>query len=131
MVRLQQEKGRAVPLRGMTSESYIEGKVRQWCLVNDVLCKKFTPMGENGYPDRIFLFRGKCVFIELKATGKKLRPLQSERLRELRSYGFVAEWHDNVDDAIKTLCTSFFPGNVDKTGAVTGSSGIPARPRTR
>ena len=94
-------------------EAPIESKVRQWCLANGVLCKKFTPMGEVGYPDRIFLKEGKCVFIELKATGKKPRPLQAERLSELQSYGFVAEWHDNVESAIETLRAAFFPRDRD------------------
>lgn len=52
------------------------------------LCMKFTSPGLDGVPDRIVLLpHGKMAFIELKAPGKKLRPLQELRAKQLRDLG--------------------------------------------
>lgn len=41
---------------------------------------KFVSPGFDGVPDRLVLLPGgKCAFVELKAPGKKLRPLQEKR----------------------------------------------------
>ena len=50
---------------------------------------KFVSPGVSGVPDRIVqLPGGRIFFIELKAPGKKLRPLQEYRVKELRNLGF-------------------------------------------
>ena len=54
------------------------------------LCLKFVPLSLNGVPDRlVFLPNGKFGFIELKAPGKKLRPLQEKRKAQLELLGFL------------------------------------------
>jgi hypothetical protein len=53
------------------------------------LCLKFTSPGMAGVPDRLVLFpKGRLFFVELKAPGKKLRPLQLKRKKQLESLGF-------------------------------------------
>ncbi len=50
---------------------------------------KFTSPGTDGMPDRILLFPGgKIAFVEVKAPGKKPRPLQLTRHAALRRLGF-------------------------------------------
>ena len=50
---------------------------------------KFVSPGFDGVPDRIVLLpRGRIAFIELKAKGRKMRPLQVRRKRQLESLGF-------------------------------------------
>ena len=50
---------------------------------------KFVSPGMNGVPDRIVLMPdGKMAFVELKAPGKKPRPLQLKRKRMLERLGF-------------------------------------------
>lgn len=50
---------------------------------------KFTSPGTCGVPDRIVLIPGgRTVFVELKAPGEKLEPLQQKRAQELRSLGY-------------------------------------------
>lgn len=50
---------------------------------------KLTSQTANGLPDRLVLFfPGKCVFVELKAPGKQLRPLQRKRRYQLMKLGF-------------------------------------------
>lgn len=70
-------------------ENEIEQKV-VWA-VKDMggICPKFISPGLDGMPDRLALFPGgKLAFIELKAYGKKLRPLQVRRKRQLETLGF-------------------------------------------
>ena len=50
---------------------------------------KLTSQTANGLPDRLVLFPpAKTVFVELKAPGKMLRPLQIKRKRQLNALGF-------------------------------------------
>lgn len=53
------------------------------------ICPKFVSPGFDGMPDRLVLLPGGAVgFVEVKAPGKKLRPLQGSRHRLLRKLGF-------------------------------------------
>ena len=50
---------------------------------------KFVTPGMIGVPDRIVLMNnGNMAFIELKAPGKKLRPIQEKRKSQIESLGF-------------------------------------------
>ena len=50
---------------------------------------KFTSPGYDGMPDRLVLLpNGILAFVELKAPGKKLRPLQVRRKAQLEGLGF-------------------------------------------
>ena len=50
---------------------------------------KLTSQTTNGLPDRLVLFfPAKTVFVELKAPGKQLRPLQRKRRYQLMKLGF-------------------------------------------
>ena len=54
------------------------------------LAPKFISPGLDGVPDRLVLLPGgKLAFIELKAPGKELRPLQVRRKRQLEALGFL------------------------------------------
>lgn len=49
-------------------------------------------------PDRIVLLpEGKIVFIELKAPGKKPRPIQKYRIKELIALGFRVKVIDSIE----------------------------------
>lgn len=50
---------------------------------------KFVSPGNAGVPDRLVcLPGGRIIFIELKAKGRKSRPLQLKKQKELRDLGF-------------------------------------------
>ncbi len=50
---------------------------------------KLTSQTANGLPDRLVLFfPAKTVFVELKAPGKQMRPLQRKRRYQLMKLGF-------------------------------------------
>ncbi len=53
------------------------------------LAPKFVSPGLDGVPDRLVLLPGgRIAFIELKAQGKTLRPLQVRRKKQLEALGF-------------------------------------------
>lgn len=53
------------------------------------LAIKFVSPGLSGVPDRLVLMPGGHVaFIELKAPGRKMRPLQVRRAKQLGALGF-------------------------------------------
>lgn len=58
---------------------------------------KLTSQTANGLPDRLVLFfPAKTVFVELKAPGKVLRPLQIKRRCQLMKLGFPVLCIDRV-----------------------------------
>lgn len=60
------------------------------------LCIKLTSPSLDGIPDRLVLLpEGKCGFVECKAPGKKPRPLQVKRRRQLQRLGFKVYVLDN------------------------------------
>jgi hypothetical protein len=53
------------------------------------LAPKFTSPGLDGVPDRLVLLPdGRLAFVEVKAPGQKMRPLQLLRKRQLEELGF-------------------------------------------
>jgi len=58
-------------------------------------------------PDRIILLpKGKVIFVELKAPGKSLRPLQIKRKEQLESLGFkvyIIDSYEKVDVFIQEV----------------------------
>lgn len=62
------------------------------------ICPKFISPGLAGMPDRLALLPGgKMAFIELKAYGKKPRPLQVRRKRQLETLGFSVYCIDSAE----------------------------------
>ena len=58
---------------------------------------KLTSQTANGLPDRLVLFfPAKTVFVELKAPGKMMRPLQRKRRYQLMKLGFPVLCIDRV-----------------------------------
>lgn len=69
---------------------------------------KLTCPGTAGMPDRLVLLPGgRALFVELKAPGRKLRPLQRKRFRQLRHLGFQVYKIDSVV-AIKRFIAEVF-----------------------
>lgn len=61
------------------------------------LALKFISPGFVGVPDRIILMpNGKIAFAELKAKGKKPRPIQARRIEQLKKLGFKVYVIDNT-----------------------------------
>ena len=61
------------------------------------ICRKVVSPGIDGVPDRLVLMPGKKIaFVELKAPGKKPRPLQIKRMKQLSALGFPCYVLDDV-----------------------------------
>ena len=68
------------------------------------LCWKFTSPGTAGVPDRIILMpKGHIAFVETKAPGETMRPLQEKRKRQLESLGFKVFCLDSARDIPKVI----------------------------
>ena len=62
------------------------------------IAPKFTSPGFDGMPDRLVLLPcGRMGFVELKAPGRKPRPLQLVRHRLLRRLGFKVYVIDEIN----------------------------------
>ena len=70
---------------------------------------KFVSPGLDGVPDRIILLPGrKIAFVELKAPGKKTRPLQEKRKRQLEGLGFpvyVIDSPEQIGGVLDEICS--------------------------
>ena len=70
-------------------EKIIEQKFRTAVKAVGGVAVKFVSPGMDGVPDRLALLPGgRMAFVEVKAPGKKPRPLQEARHRLLRRLGF-------------------------------------------
>jgi hypothetical protein len=88
-------------------EKQIEARLKREVKKIGGLALKFASPGNAGVPDRIVLLpKGKVVFVELKAPGKNLRPLQIKRKEQLETLGFkvyVIDSYEKVDVFIQEV----------------------------
>ena len=79
-------------------EKYIEQKLVAAVKSMGGMAPKFVSPGIDGMPDRIVLLpMGKIAFVECKATGKKMRPLQNKRKKQLEAFGFLVYCLDDIE----------------------------------
>lgn len=65
---------------------------------------KFVSPGVSGVPDRIVLLPGgKFIFIELKAPGKILSPIQAFRRKEFNKLGFETKVIDSIESVLQFI----------------------------
>ena len=91
-------------------EKDIESKLVAEAKKRGCIPVKLLSANYNGLPDRLILSPGeKCGFIELKASGKKPRPLQLKRHAQLRSLGFkvyVVDGVEQIKEVLDEICTA-------------------------
>ena len=79
-------------------EKQIEQKLVQAVRKLGGMCLKFVSPNFDGMPDRLIILPGgKIAFAELKAPGKKPRPLQIARHKALMGLGFRVYIIDSVE----------------------------------
>ena len=89
-------------MRESAIERHLVAQVKQ----HGGLCWKITSPNLRGVPDRLVITPTALVWVELKAPGKKLGPLQRRRHAELARLGQAVHVLDSihaVDELIKTL----------------------------
>ena len=86
------------------TEKIIEQKLVRAVKKGGGMALKFVSPGLDGVPDRIVLLpMGRIAFVELKALGKKMRPLQVRRKRQLEGLGFLVYCIDRVEQIGEVL----------------------------
>lgn len=83
-------------------ESYGVRKMRQ----ADILFYKFVSPSRAGVPDRIAMYGGRVVFVELKRPGGKPRGLQIKVHETMRAHGMdvrVIDSKEGIDALIEEL----------------------------
>lgn len=86
------------------TESTLERRIGLFCKAHGLLYYKFSSPGRRGVPDRMIVGPGqKVMFLEIKAPGKKPTKLQLHEIAKLKENGFVAEWVDNLFDALELI----------------------------
>ncbi len=90
-------------------ERDIEKYLVKKCKELNVYCRKFSSPQQRSVPDRILIYKGVTVFVELKATGKLPEPAQRRELDRIIEHGALA-LHVNsitaIDHLLGALCTT-------------------------
>lgn len=91
-------------------ESLIEQHLVKEVNRRDGLCLKFNSQSMTGIPDRIILMKnGTVAFVEVKQKGKKPRPLQELRMKQLRRLGFkvyTLDEKEKIGEILDEICST-------------------------
>jgi hypothetical protein len=77
-------------------EAKIQSKIRNYLAQEGWMVQK-QETSKNGFPDLMAIGVGEVIFIEVKATGKKPRPLQIEVIKQINDREIHANWFDDFD----------------------------------
>ena len=85
-------------------EKAVEAKLTRAVKAEGGMCPKLVSPGTDGMPDRMVLLpKGRIGFVEVKAPGKKPRPLQQRRHEQLRDLGFTVSVLDDPEQIPEIL----------------------------
>jgi len=85
-------------------EKNIEKKLVEETGIRGGMAVKLVSPGLDGMPDRLVLMPGgKMAFVELKAPGGRLRPIQRVRIRQLVALGYGVYVVDSMDQIREVL----------------------------
>ena len=88
-------------------EKRIEQKLVKMTSQSGGVALKFISPGCAGVPDRLVLMPvGKAAFVEVKAPGRKPRPLQIRRISQLRRLGFrvfVVDGTEQIEEVLQKI----------------------------
>ena len=91
-------------------ESLIEQHLVREVNRREGLCLKFNSQSMTGIPDRIILMKnGTVAFVEVKQKGKKPRPLQELRMKQLRQLGFkvyTLDEKEKIGEILDEICST-------------------------
>lgn len=90
-------------------EKKIESYLREQVKKHGGIAFKFVSPGYSGVPDRLVIMpSGKILFVEVKDTGKKLRPLQQSIINTLRALNArceVVDSKEQINELVYDLLT--------------------------
>ena len=96
-------------------ERDIETYLVKRCKEIGALCDKFTSPQRRSVPDRLIIFNGRVLFVELKATGKKPTEAQVRDHDRRRAAGAEVVWLDSkegVDEVILAIKKTWFGAGI-------------------
>ena len=73
------------------------------------LCYKLVSPGCSGVPDRMIIYKGRVVFVELKQTRGRLSPIQQVTIEKMRRHGatvYVVYGSAGVDSMLEEVMPS-------------------------
>lgn len=76
-------------------EKMVEAQVCDYAESKNCEVLKLNLKGRRGWPDRLFIFRGKVLFIEFKRLGERLTSLQKFVHGVLQGHGMRVEVVDD------------------------------------
>ena len=88
-------------------EETVEKHLIDLCKANDIYIMKVVPTVTNGLPDRLLLYKGFAIFVELKQPDERPRVKQWHEIKKLNKYA-TAMYLDTielVDELIQTITT--------------------------
>jgi len=94
MVRLFKEVWRTMSVL----ESKIESDVSEYSQRCGCMHLKLVMWGRIGWPDHLYLYHGRVLFIEFKRAGEKPRKIQEYIHERIRKHGFDVAVVDNNAD---------------------------------
>ena len=83
-------------------ESSLERSCCAWAS-KELAVKNLKLVSMVGIPDRLFMYRGAVLFIELKAPGQQARTIQKYIHQTLQNNGFRVEVVDNAAQSKKLM----------------------------
>ena len=89
-------------------ESTIERAVCAYAKSKGCLVMKLAGPNQNGQPDRMFIRNRKVLFIEFKAPGEDLSPLQRKWFNDLQWQGMTVWVCDDIEEG-KQAIDRIFP----------------------
>ena len=89
-------------------ESTIERAVCAYAKAKGCLVMKLAGPNQKGQPDRMFIYRGKVLFIEFKAPGKLPTALQMKWISDLFLQGMAAYTCDDIADGKMLIDSRLF-----------------------
>lgn len=80
-------------------EAEVEKKIVQLAKRLGIYTRKFTSPSHRAVPDRIFIYGGVVLFLEIKAKGKRPTESQQHEMALIAAAGGLVGWVDNVESA--------------------------------
>ena len=85
-------------------EKAVEAQLTKAVKAEGGMCPKLISPGTDGMPDRMVLLpEGRMGFVEVKALGKKPRPLQQKRHEQLQGLGYTVAVLDDPEQIPEIL----------------------------
>ena len=81
------------------TESQLETALVRYARENGILTYKFSSPAHRGVPDRIFIHRGRVLFLELKRPGNVPTKLQEHVMAQIQEAGADCLWTSDLDTA--------------------------------